>query len=273
MIDICNTTVKKNSQSAQTCSYISNGEIKSIELPPAEEYVFRNIKWGEYDRMFTPAFWKVQILMCDSIYNNIQYKIGSNLYEEIAGCILGGYGITAEMGLAAFQTLKDADILHSGISKESNLYEKIYELLSNPVYINGKPIHYRFARQRSERLYSALMKIENETPPEKDIDFRNWLLKFNGIGPKTASWITRNWLGSNNVAIIDIHIFRAATIMGLFQGNEKIDKEYFKLEELFLSLAQAMNVCAAKIDVIIWSQMRSLSNYSLEKFRKAQSVA
>ncbi len=272
MINLRRAVIRKHNQVMQTCNYISNGEIKCIVLPPSEECVFKNIKWGEYDRMFTPAYWKAQILMCESIHNNIQFKIGSNLYEEVAACILGGYGITAEMGLAAFEALKNAGILRSG-TNESNLYGKIYDLLSNPVYVNGKAIHYRFAKQRAERLYSALMKLETEQPPEEDLAFRSWLLGFSGIGPKTSSWITRNWLESNNVAIIDIHIFRAGTIMGLFQGNEKIDKEYFKLEKLFLSLAQAMNVCAAKIDVIIWSQMRSMNNYGLEKFRKTQAIA
>jgi endonuclease III len=45
---------------------------------------------------------------------------------------------------------------------------------------------------------------------------RQLLLSIEGIGPKTASWIVRNVMGSDDVAIIDIHILRACTGMGVF---------------------------------------------------------
>ncbi|MDZ3993341.1 hypothetical protein PspTeo4_24872 [Pseudomonas sp. Teo4] len=38
---------------------------------------------------------------------------------------------------------------------------------------------------------------------------RDWLLELPGIGYKTASWVARNWLDADDVAILDIHILRA----------------------------------------------------------------
>lgn len=251
----------------QLCNYIDDGAIKSIEIPPPNQYIIEQVKWGEYDRIFTPAYWKVQTLMSDISSQQIEYKWGASLLEEVAACILGGYGITAEVGFAAFQTLKEQGLLSQSAAIQKNLQNDIYHILSSDIILNDKKVRYRFAHQRAERLSDSLKKIVTDDIPDDDITFRNWLLTFNGIGPKTASWITRNWFDSDNVAIIDIHIFRACTIMGLFTGNEKIDRDYFKLEKLFLQLVNAMNVCASKIDVIIWSQMRALSGYGLEKFR------
>ena len=248
----------------QVCNYIDGGAIKQLEIPPPDQYIVGQIKWGEYDRIFTPAYWKVQTLMSDTVSQKIRYKWGTSLIEEVAACILGGYGITAEMGFASFQALKEKGLLSRNVALNANLKDDIYHILSSGFSLNNKIVRYRFAQQRAERLSAAIRKIVTDNIPDSDLAFRNWLLTFNGVGPKTASWITRNWLDSDNVAIIDIHIFRACTIMGLFSGKEKIDRDYFKLERVFLQLAKAMNVCASKIDVIIWSQMKS---YRLEKFK------
>ena len=258
----------QNMPSVQVCNYLDAGIVKQVLIPPPEQCVVEKVKWGEYDRVFTPAYWKVQTLMSDTLNQKINYKCGDSLAEEIAACVLGGYGITAETGFAAFQALKKNGLLSKDVALDHDLRSNIYTILSAGFLLNNKKIRYRFAYQRAERLSYSLRKINTESIPRTDIAFRDWLLTFNGIGPKTASWITRNWFDSDNVAIIDIHIFRACTIMGLFTGKERVDKDYFKLEKLFLQLTRAMNVCASKIDVIIWSQMKALSEYGLEKFKK-----
>jgi endonuclease III len=42
-----------------------------------------------------------------------------------------------------------------------------------------------------------------------------------GIGPKTASWIARNWLDADDVAILDIHIMRVGQVIGLFPLSKR----------------------------------------------------
>jgi thermostable 8-oxoguanine DNA glycosylase len=79
-----------------------------------------------------------------------------------------------------------------------------------------------------------------------------------GIGPKTASWIARNWLGTDEVAILDVHVLRAGTMMGLFPKNYRMPRDYVFLEERFLALANALNVKASFLDAIIWREMRIL---------------
>jgi N-glycosylase/DNA lyase len=98
--------------------------------------------------------------------------------------------------------------------------------------------------------------IASERPPEKDVELRTWLLEIKGIGMKTASWITRNWTGSNSVAIIDIHIWRAGQLIGLFHG-QRPERDYIEMEDLFVRFAHGIRMKTSTLDAVIWSQMRS----------------
>jgi N-glycosylase/DNA lyase len=67
---------------------------------------------------------------------------------------------------------------------------------------------------------------------------RDRLLDLPGIGPKTASWIVRNHLDSDDVAIIDVHLHRACVMMNVFEAKSDPAKEYFSLEALFFCVLQ-----------------------------------
>jgi thermostable 8-oxoguanine DNA glycosylase len=144
----------------------------------------------------------------------------------------------------------------------------VYEALSSPLDVQGRQIRYRFAPQRSDYVSSALVKLsEIEAPIDDDLAFRQWLLDFRGIGPKTASWITRNWLNSEKVAIIDIHIQRAGLLMGLFKTDESPARNYFKMEERFLAFANNIGVRASLLDALIWRQMKDAGSMVFQLLR------
>ena len=182
----------------------------------------------------------------------MSYRVGTTLAEEIAACMLGGYGIKAEIGLAAFYMLRDYGLLSCPPPSD----ELIERALAEPLFVNRRRVRYRFAGQRSRYLGSVLRQITAAEPPEEDLEFREWLLGFSGIGPKTASWITRNWKSSDAVAVIDVHIQRACHLMGLF-GPEKLPRDYFLLEQLFLRFARAIDARPSVLDMLMWNQMRS----------------
>jgi N-glycosylase/DNA lyase len=92
---------------------------------------------------------------------------------------------------------------------------------------------------------------------EFPVRLRNLLMKLPGIGPKTASWIVRNWCGSDEVAILDIHVIRAGILMKLFSTKDRPERNYLDMERRFLDLANALNTSAANLDALIWQQMRS----------------
>ena len=84
------------------------------------------------------------------------------------------------------------------------------------------------------------------------------MIKIPSIGPKTASWITRNWLGSDDVAILDIHIIRAGVLIGLFDRRQKVPKDYDAMEARFLEFAAALQVRPSLLDAVMWREMRQL---------------
>jgi thermostable 8-oxoguanine DNA glycosylase len=81
-----------------------------------------------------------------------------------------------------------------------------------------------------------------------------------GIGPKTASWIVRNWTGTDEVAILDVHVIRAGQLIGLFPKHIRLPRDYSALEARFLEFSHALKVRASLLDAIIWREMRVLTS-------------
>ena len=141
-------------------------------LPDHDVEVMPGVAWGHYYATFTPAFWATQAWLDreDKIYSN--FRIGDTLREEVAACLLGGYGIPAEVGLEAYYRVRDSGLL----SGRSPSMETLYEMLSRPLLVNERPVRYRFAAQRSRYLSEALAILECEQPPaHDDRAFRQWL--------------------------------------------------------------------------------------------------
>jgi|SRR5882724_3496617 len=237
---------------AQTVISTINGKIQELRLPDCDEEVLPGIKWGHYYATFTPSFWASLAWLNQVEGQSPDHRIGKTLAEEITACLLGGYGIPAEIGLAAFRRLKEEGLLRGTPVAQARLCEA----LSAPLVVHGRQVRYRFAPQRSKYVSAALIKLAEVDPPVDDLAFRQWLLDFQGVGPKTASWITRNWLNSEKVAIIDIHIHRAGLLIGLFNKDESPARHYFEMEEKFLAFARNIGVRASLLDALIWRQMK-----------------
>lgn len=219
-------------------------------MPAENSYLMPGLKWGSSSQLYTPAFWKLQYLIAQPLTIDISHRLAPTLLEEIVMCILGGYGIPSEIGILAFDHLKKHNLVQRNIS-----FSSIYEVLASPMELSsGKKIRYRFYNQKSKYIYNLLSRTDiNEIPQSNDFELRKWLLSVDGIGLKTASWITRNWMKSNNVAIIDIHILRAGRLTGFFYDHST---DYLKLEQQYLSFCEALDVEASNLDAIIWGYMK-----------------
>ena len=234
-----------------------------LEVPGPEEEVIAGVKWGRFDHFFTPAYWFSQVWYQRSSSSSVVYRLGDTLAEEVAACLLGGHGLSAEVGLAAFDRLKSRGFLVKACAQE-----EICAALMEPLVIRGRPVRYRFPKQRSQFVAEALNRLGREAAPlSDDMAFRDWLLTFTGIGPKTASWITRNFLDSDNVAILDIHIFRAGLLAGLFRPNQTVEKHYSLLENRLLDFSQALGVRLSVLDTLMWCQMREMGPVALDALR------
>ncbi|TCQ24836.1 thermostable 8-oxoguanine DNA glycosylase [Rhizobium sp. PP-CC-3G-465] len=230
-----------------------DGIIEEHSLPESRADVMAGVCWGSPDELFTPAFWKYQSEAQVRRNRYRDHRLGETLLEEIAVCLLGGYGIPAEMGMVAFRRLRTEGLLDGEASEH-----EILERLVVPFEIGGKPRRYRFASQKSNYLSRSLSIAREFSTDVPERQLRQQLLALPGIGPKTASWVVRNHLGSDEVAIIDVHLHRACIIMKVFEPTSNPTRDYFRLEDLFLQFAQAIKVRASVLDALIWDFMRRI---------------
>ena len=223
-------------------------------LVETESYKKTSINLGGPDEVFTPLYWKYICEETNAIKHRERYKLGGSLLEEIIACILGGYGIKGELGNKAFYAIKDSGLLNCG---SSITVKDIETILKKPINISGRSVHYRFPNQKAKYIEKAINYIKHEHPPNDNCQLmRNWLLKIPGVGLKTASWISRNWMDADDVAILDIHVHRAGVLMDLFSSNEDLTKHYLKMESRFIQLAKAIEVPTSVLDNIIWTEIR-----------------
>jgi len=232
-----------------------------MHLPDQDIELLPGIKWGHYCQLYTPAFWKFMYLIYGSQIDSRHHKIGSDIIEEVVACLLGGYGMPSELGIAAFKRLQEDSLIKPGVS-----YCKIEKALFAPFEMeDGTMKRYRFYNQKSKYIYRFLHRNDlSYIPSDDDISFRNWLLTVDGIGFKTASWITRNWLQSENVAILDIHILRAGKIAGFFGETGDVAKKYLNLENNYIDFCKALEVLPSNMDAIIWNYMKKTNKLALQ---------
>lgn len=226
----------------------------NVELPTPEAEVIPGVQWGAMEAFPTPAYWAYQVYARRLTGDRINYKLGTTLKEEVGACLLGGHGIPANVGLAAFHHVKD----RGAFLEQPPSEETLLEWLREPLEIEGRLVHYRFAKQKARYLCAALQKLATERPPvESGKALRDWLLDVPGIGYKTASWVARNWLDADDVAILDIHILRAGLLGKFFETNLTVERHYLELEEQFIRFSKGLGVRASELDALMWLEMMS----------------
>ena len=238
----------------QFVTTLRNGQVERLCLPEPCAEVLPGVRWGKFDDFFTPAFWVSRAWIDGDSSPHLKYTLGRSLREEIAACLLGGHGMPAEVGLAAFHRMRDRGLLDGKAS-----LDEIESALSEPLTVASRRVRYRYPHTKSRFLAAAMQKLNLQpAPPHTPIELRSWLLTFPGIGPKTASWITRNSLHSDDVAILDIHIIRAGLLMGLFSPKHSVQRDYFDMEARLVAFAHAAGVSLSRFDSIIWFYMRQM---------------
>lgn len=238
----------------QTMYACISGKQLHLDFPDPEEMVLPGIRWGAFDELLTPAYWRGQAWQHEIIGTYACLRLGRTLTEELAACLLGGFGMKAEIGLAAFTRLRD-----QGLLKGQPSARDLEDVLSLPFLVRGVHRRYRFPKQKSRYLAACLKQIKAYTEPSDDIAFRDELAELPGIGLKTASWIVRNYRASNSVAILDVHILRAGRHIDLFGSTLQPQKHYRALETAFLDFADALGTTAGLLDGLMWDYMRRMT--------------
>ena len=225
-----------------------------IELPPARSEVIPGVVWGAVEAFPTPAYWAYQVFARRLECNMVRYRLGNSLREELGACLLGGHGIRAAVGVAAFEHLR----AEGAFDGKAHSEERLFAWLSDSLCVGGRTVRYRFARQKAHYLASALSNLDRmELSATSGKALRNALLALPGVGYKTASWVARNWLDADDVAILDIHILRAGVVGGFLDPGLTVERNYEALEDQFLAFSAGLGVRASELDAVIWLEMAS----------------
>jgi thermostable 8-oxoguanine DNA glycosylase len=236
----------------QEVLHLSGCHLHRRVLPAPDACVFEALQWGRFDELLTPAYWAAQSWMWE-LEEPDHYRLGSCVKEELLACLLGGYGIPAEVGLAAYRRLKPL----VGTTHLTD-FEYVRSALAEPLIVNGRSVRYRFVNQKAKFIAAAFAHLADEIEQLDDRPFRDALMSLPGVGPKTASWIVRNIRGSDQVAILDIHILRICRMLGIFPEQWRVETRYRDLEDRFLTFATAIDARASVLDSVMWMTVRKL---------------
>lgn len=217
----------------------------------AAQGVTRVLRWGPDWDIGSPAYWIAQV----DYETRPHHALGRTLREELGACLLGGHGMPAAIGLAAYHRVRDAGLLEDDAHPGP---EELLDLLSTPLAVRpGHLVRYRFAAQRSGRLAAALRDLDNISYTNP-LELRDVLTSLPGVGLKTASWIVRNRTGCDEVAILDVHIQRAGVAAGVFEPSWTPARHYRLMERLFVAWARAGQVHTGDLDAVIWRSLARL---------------
>lgn len=238
---------------SQTATFFTRAGAIQVELPDANLELMTGVRWGALDAFPTAAYFACQVLVRRLLGRTLEYRLGRTLMEEVGACLLGGYGIPARVGLAAYEHLRSRGAFAGSTCSRKQLETWLKE----PLEIGSRTVRYRFAARKACYLAEALPLITQAPQLTVGRDLRDWLLQLPGIGHKTASWIARNWLSADDVAILDIHVVRVGQAVGLFPRDLTVERHYPVLERLFLDFSSRLDVRASELDAVIWSEMAS----------------
>lgn len=256
----------------QTAAILTQTGAIQMEFPSPDALLMKDIQWGSVDAFPTPAYWQCQIIARRIVGRPAVYKLGRTLAEEVGACLLGGHGVPAPVGVAAFERLREL----GAFTEDPHSEDQFEACLSQPLQIGGRRVRYRFAAQKARYLAAAIPRAQSAPTFSTGKQLRDWLMQLRGIGPKTASWIARNWMDADDVAILDIHIMRVGQAMGLFPSTLTVERDYFELEALFLQFTQALDVRASELDAVVWYEMASspaTARVLIDQLRRAPTDA
>jgi thermostable 8-oxoguanine DNA glycosylase len=236
----------------QQALHLSGDRFHSRIFPDPDIPLLETLEWGRFDELLTPAYWAAQSWMWE-LDEPEHFRLGRSINEELLACLLGGHGIPAEVGLAAYDRLRP----FVGTDHFTRV-DWLREMLIEPLEVHGRSVRYRFANQKARYIAGAFSRLSSDIEKLDDRSLRNALVELPGVGPKTASWVVRNARGSDQVAILDIHILWAGRTLGIFPSNWKVETRYAALEERFLAFARAIDTRPSILDSVMWMTIRRL---------------
>ena len=137
----------------QSAVFLTHPATVQVQLPHPQHEVMDGLIWGALEAFPTPAYWHYQVVARRLTGQPAPYRLGRSLAEEVGACLLGGHGIPATVGLAAYEHLR-AKGAFAGLHYSQ---EQIEAWLREPLTVNDRQVNYRFAAQKAKYLAAALL--------------------------------------------------------------------------------------------------------------------
>ena len=188
--------------------------------------------------------------------------------DELLFCLLGGFGITYELGRSASSTITQLRPFSDGWNDEK-LFEALLSEFMCPQFEprrrDGSFRRYRFPKHKASVIVRARQWVRSHAPLDEHLlqldipkDRRRFLSECPGVGFKTASWLLRNLGLGGELAILDVHVLRALMNAKRIPDVIRIPKDYEMAEEAFLAWCQELEAPCAAFDLFVWHWQRGV---------------
>lgn len=189
-----------------------------------------------------------------------------DIEDELLFCLLGGFGITYEHARSASITI--GRIRPFSIDwEDKQLYQTILSALTRPQFeprrVDGSFRRFRFPKQKAAGIIKARRWLHCQPPLHERLyelsnpqERRRFLSGCPGLGFKSASWLLRNIGLGSDLAIIDVHVFRALVNANRIPDHLRLPKDYEIAEEAFLAWCDELDAPSAAFDLFVWQWQR-----------------
>lgn len=185
--------------------------------------------------------------------------------RELLFCLLGGFGISFELAVSAFEVVDSLDPFGVHWS-EADLADRVERELCTaqfePRTTSGALRRYRFPSHKA-RLIARSQGWVRATGPvlvqlaqlEGEHERRAFLEQCPGVGPKTGSWILRNLGLASTLAILDVHVLRVLEACGRVT-DPSLPRDYLVVEQAFVAWCSELGAAPAAFDLFLWEWQR-----------------
>lgn len=189
------------------------------------------------------------------------------LWWELSSCILSSQ-VPYALSTAAANAIDDDGILHDKRASVAARTERLQQILSTPLNVDGKRRNYRFPVARARQLAAAHGVVTDSKSMfgelvnrfESATTARSWFVKhIPGIGPKQASMFLRNTGVTYDLAILDRHVLNYMTKLGMYSDDKYSISglaQYLRYEETLIKHAEELDCPVGLLDWAIWIVMR-----------------